>query len=47
MRQKKVNYICINAVHGDLMKFIYETTQLVLTGGEHILHSGVIDYISV
>jgi len=34
-------------VHGDLINFIYETTPLVPKGGEHILHSGVIDYISV
>jgi len=34
-------------VHGDLMKFIYETIPLVPTGGEHILLSGVIDNISV
>jgi len=34
-------------VHGDLMKFIYETTPLVSTVGEHTLHSGVTNYISV
>jgi len=30
-----------------LIKFTYETTPLVPTGGEHILPSSVIDYISV
>jgi len=39
--------MCINAVHRDLMKFIYETTSMVPTGSEHILPSGVIDNISV
>jgi len=34
-------------VHGDLMKFIYETTPLLPTGGEHTLYSGVTNNISV